>query len=108
MKKIDSYITFSYLSKKIAFGDSMLSRFASGRIHLVILANDIGLSQRKRFLDKTKYYNVPVIFYENKEYLANVLKKGSISALGIEDKNLASAILNIKEGDDYGEEKTKQ
>ena len=49
-----------------------------------------------------------MLFYENKEYLANVLKKGSISALGIEDKNLASAILNIKEGDDYGEEKTKQ
>ena len=106
-RKIDSYITFSYLSKKIAFGDSMLPKLARKTIYLVVLASDIGETQKKRFLDKSSYYGVPVIFYENKDYLGNILHKSSISALGIENKNLASAIIKTKEGDDYGEEKTK-
>lgn len=107
LNKIDSYITFANLSKNIVFGDSMLPLLARGKIHLIVLANDIGLSQRKRFLDKANFYKIPCVFYENKEHLGNILRKGSVSALGIEDKNLASAILNTKEGDDYGEEKTK-
>ena len=106
-QKINSYITFSYLSKKIAFGDSMLPKIAKNRIKLIILANDIGETQKKRFLDKATFYKVPVIFYRDKDYLGNILHKGSISALGIEDLNLASAIIKTKEGDDYGEEKTK-
>ncbi len=83
----------------------MLPKLSSGKIKLIILANDIGKTQRKRFLDKASYYNVPVVFYENKEYLGFLLRKSFVSALGIEDKNLASAILNLREGDDNGEEK---
>ena len=103
-KQFDSYITFSYLSKKISFGDSILPKLSNKKIHLIVLASDIGSSQKKRFLDKSKFYGVPVIFYQNKEYIGNLLHKSFISALGIEDLKLSKAIINLKEGDYYGEE----
>ena len=103
-KQFDSYITFSYLSKKISFGDSILSKLSNNKIHLIILASDIGSSQKKRFLDKSKYYKIPVIFYKDKEYIGSLLHKSFISALGIEDVKLTKAIINLKEGDYYGEE----
>lgn len=98
-QKIDSYLTFALLSKKIIFGEALINKLPSNRVHLIVLANDIGESQKKKFLDKAKFYNVSVLFYKSKEEIASLLHKGSVSALGILDSKLAKAILNAKEAD---------
>lgn len=96
-KKIDSYITFAYLSKKLVLGSSLLDLLSSNRVKLIILALDIGESQKKKFLDKAKFYNIPLIFYKTKDELADILHKGSVSCIAIKDTNLAKAILKEKE-----------
>ena len=77
----------------------MLNKLKDKKVYLVILANDIGVSQKKKFLDKATFYNVPYIFYKTKVELASLLHKGSISAFGILDSKLAKAITNAKEVD---------
>ncbi len=75
----------------------MIKKLSSKKVSLIILANDIGNSQRKKFLDKANFYDIPVLFYKTKEELASLLHKGSVSSLAILDKNLANAIKKEKE-----------
>ncbi len=106
-KKIDSYIVFSKLSKEISLSLSIIESLRKKRVQLIIIANDVGESQKKKFLDKANYYNVPYIFYETKAYLGMLLNKSAVSAIGIENTNLAKAILNQKEGDYNGKKEDK-
>lgn len=98
-KKIDSYIMFASLGKNIILGEATINQLSKKRIHLIILANDIGDSQKKKFTDKASYYNCPIIYYKTKEELALLLHKGSISCIGIKDLKLAQAIIKEKEVD---------
>lgn len=98
-KKIDSYLVFASLSKSIIYGEALIKKLPNKKIHLIILANDIGTAQKKKFLDKAEYYNVPLLFYKTKDEIALLLNKGIVSAFGITDKKLANAIIKVKEAD---------
>lgn len=96
-KKIDSYIVFASLSKNIILGEENIKLLARHKIYVLILANDIGASQKKKYLDKASYYHCPVHYYRSKDELASLLHKGSVSCIGIKDTKLAKAIIKEME-----------
>ncbi len=98
-QKIDSYLVFANLGKNLVLGETLIKLLPRKKIFLIILAYNIGESQKKKFLDKAKFYRIPLYFYKSKEELALLLHKGSISSLGIKDLKLAQAIKKEMEGD---------
>lgn len=54
-------------ARKIATGETVMKQLRSGKVKLVILANDMGENGKKKLLDKCSFYNVPYVFMECNE-----------------------------------------
>lgn len=54
-------------ARKIATGETVMKQLRSGKVKLVILANDMGENGKKKLLDKCSFYNVPYVYMEYNE-----------------------------------------
>lgn len=54
-------------ARKIATGETVMKQLCSGKVKLVILANDMGENGKKKLLDKCSFYNVPYVFMDCNE-----------------------------------------
>lgn len=54
-------------ARKIATGETVMKQLRSGKVKLVILANDMGENGKKKLLDKCSFYNVPYVFMDCNE-----------------------------------------
>lgn len=95
--KISTLIQFGYKAKKVVFGESVIMRMLTSRVKIMILATDVAPSQEKKYLDKAKYYNVPVIRYLSKADLGSLFLKEAVACIGIEDINMAKQIKKLSE-----------
>lgn len=84
-------------ARKYSFGETMLYDIKSHKVKLVVIANDIGESSKKKIIDKCNYYKVKYLILFDKEKMNSFFNK-NISAFGITDKNLTLKFLNNLEG----------
>ena len=70
-----------------------LDAIRNGSAMLVIIAEDASANTRKKFTDKSSYYQVPVAYYGTKAELGRAIGKDFRSVLGVCDAGLADAIV---------------
>ncbi len=70
-----------------------------GKCELVIAAEDMGQSNRRRIENKCREWDVPLIFYSDKASLSRSAGKKDMPVIGILDEGFAKAIVKIYGGD---------
>ena len=84
---------------KVSFGVfSTLKALDEGRAMLVVAASDIGQSNKRAIENKCSEYDVPLIFYSQKEQLSRACGKKDMPVAGICDEGLSEAIVKIYGG----------
>ena len=79
-------------SKKYVFGETLLLDIKTNKVELVLISEDIGLSSKKKIIDKCTSFNVNYLVCLDKSTLKDIFQK-DISSIGIKDKNLAQKFL---------------
>ena len=89
---------------KISSGEMMvLSDIRSFKSCLVLIAGDASEGTRKKFMDKSAYYEVPCRIYSTKEALAHAIGREVRSVISVNDEGLAGIILErLEEADSNG------
>ena len=83
-------------ANKYTFGDGLIAKIRQGKIYLVVISKDMGLTNKKKVQDKCQTYDVKYIEMLDKVTLNSLFNK-AISCFGITDENLAKKLLeNIK------------
>ncbi|ATZ21514.1 L7Ae/L30e/S12e/Gadd45 family ribosomal protein [Mesoplasma tabanidae] len=93
--KLLNAIGLAYNSAKLIKGEKLLDSIKRNKVKFVILSTDMGTSQKKKFSDKCKFYNI--------EFIDDVLTVDEISqacgsttivAIGVNDINIIKLIKN--------------
>lgn len=82
-----------YAANKVVKGEQLLEAIKKNKIQLVILATDMGASQKKKFKDKCMFYNVK--HYEDILLVEEISKScgnKTIVAIGFDDRNFIKLI----------------
>ncbi len=99
MHKLEGMIGLCVKAGRMAFGSEACTAFVrSGKMPLVIVAEDASENTKKRMQDKCTSYGTPLIFFGTVSSLAKCTGKGKVSVLGVRDTGFASAILKIYGG----------
>ncbi len=99
MHKLEGMIGLCVKAGRMAFGsEACESLVRSGRMPLVIVAEDAAENTKKRMQDKCKSFGTKLIFFGTVSSLAQSTGKGKVSVLGVRDTGFASAILKIYGG----------
>ena len=99
MHKLYGMIGLCVKAGRTAFGsEACESLVRSGKMPLVIVAEDASENTKKRMQDKCTTYGVKCIYFGTVSSLAKSTGKGKVSVLGIRDEGFASAILKIYGG----------
>ncbi len=107
MNKLISNLHMCIKARKIVSGESLLFQIKNQKVFLVLLAKDMGLTSKKKIMDKCQTYQIPFYSPFHRQQLEEIFKK-QIVAVGINDKNLAKKLIeNIKEGSGVYEEKNE-
>lgn len=93
--KIGTLLQFAYKANKLYFGESVIIRMLSRKVHVVVLAQDIADAQKKKYCDKAKYYQVPAVFYLPKADLGSLFGKNEVACVGVSDPSMAREILRL-------------
>lgn len=99
MHKLEGMIGLCVRAGRAAFGSEACEALVrSGRLRLVIVAEDASENTQKRMQDKCTTYGVPRISFGTTLSLAQCTGKGRVSVIGIRDEGFAAAILKIYGG----------
>ncbi|MDD6309308.1 MAG: ribosomal L7Ae/L30e/S12e/Gadd45 family protein [Clostridia bacterium] len=104
MHKMDGMIGLSVKAGKVVFGsEQAVMLLRTGRLPLIIIAEDASERTKKLIRDKSASFNGKWIAYGTVEALSRTTGKNRVAVLGIRDKGLAEAILKIYGGGTIGE-----
>lgn len=65
----------------------------ASQAYLVILASDASDNTKKKFTNMCAFYEVPIIFYSNKEEIGHFIGKEFRASVAVTDEGLARKIL---------------
>ena len=71
---------------------SVLEAVRHKKAELVIISEDASDNTKKKFSDKCSYYNVPMIFFGNKEVLGHAIGKDVRTSLAVLDEGFAKTL----------------
>lgn len=92
--KVLSYIGLATKAGKIASGEFMTEKTVKeGRACLVIVAQDASDNTKKMFTNMCSFYDVPIVFLQEKEELGHAMGKQFRASLAITDQGLSDAIM---------------
>lgn len=84
---------------KVSFGVFMTEKaLDEGRAKLVIAAEDIGQSNRRRIENRCSEWDVPLIFYSDKASLSRAAGKKDMPVAAVLDEGFSKAIVKIYGG----------
>ena len=87
-------IGIAHRARKICSGEMSVDKsIKNTEAYLVIVATDASDNTKKHFNDKCTYYDIPIVYYADKESIGNILGKEIRTSVAIEDEGLAQAIL---------------
>lgn len=93
-EKIHSYLGFCKRSRNLISGyNSCLYGLQRGKIHLLILTNDLSDNTTDKFIKLAKVQGIPLRIYGTKESMSEMTGEEERGIFGITDKNLSAAIL---------------
>ncbi|MDR0832466.1 MAG: ribosomal L7Ae/L30e/S12e/Gadd45 family protein [Bacillales bacterium] len=87
MDKILSFLGLLAKAGEIVYGEVLLNSIKSKKVYLVISALDTGKSNKKKYQDKSKFYEIDFYEYSTKEHLSKAVGKENCSVLGLKSKN---------------------
>ena len=90
--KVLSLISLATKAGRCASGE-FLTETKSGRAGLVVVAEDASENTKKKFRDMCEFYDVPIIFYSDKDTLGHAMGKQFRASLAILDEGFAKGIL---------------
>lgn len=100
-RKLISLISMSKKAGRLKAGEFAAEEaIASGKARLVIVAEDASDNTKKKFENKSKTMEVPIVFFGKKEELGAAIGKELTAGIAICDDGLAKAFLN-KYKDDW-------
>ncbi len=70
--------------------------------YLLIVSEDASENTAKQFKNKCKFYNVPVVFFGDKDSLGHAIGKDVRTSLAITDKGLSEALLKNLHAEQLG------
>lgn len=71
---------------------SVIEAVRHKKAELVIISEDASDNTKKKFSDKCSYYNVPMIFFGNKEDLGHAIGKDVRTSLAVLDEGFAKTL----------------
>lgn len=99
MNKLLATLGIARRANKISIGETLIKEIATKKVFLVVIASDASAGSIKMITNKCKYYNVEYVIILNKSDIARSISKSLVSAVGINDRNLAIKFkMNMKEG----------
>lgn len=91
--KVLSMLSIAAKSGSIASGEfSTEKAVKEGKAYLVIVASDASENTQKMFSDMTKFYEVPMYLYGDKETLGHFIGKEFRASLAVTNEGLARSI----------------
>lgn len=91
MDKRLSTIGLAYKAQKIVLGEEVLNQI--NKVKLLIIASNISIKSRERFLKKCDFYNIDYIDSFSCEELSKALGKKTIKVIGITDDGFKKSII---------------
>ena len=93
-----SMISLATKAGKTKSGEFMTEKeVKEGRAHLVIVADDASDNTKKKFTNKCKHYDVPILITSTKDILSSIIGKDNRSTFAIIDENFANKIHSMLE-----------
>lgn len=94
--KLKDYLGLCRLSNNLRYGSEIvLDLIKSKKARLVILSSGASLNTKKRFYDKTKYYNIPIIEIDNL-IINDVFSSLDVKVIAILNDGFKEQILKFK------------
>ncbi len=91
--KVYSLIGLSMRAGKVKSGEfAVLEAIRKKTAKLVIVTEDASDNTKKQFGDKCKYYEIPMIFFGDKESLGHAIGKDVRTSLAITDFGLSESL----------------
>lgn len=87
-------LSLAMKAKKVASGDQVLSAIRNNSAKLVLIASDASDNTKKRYSDKSKYYQVDYLIVDNCSKLSHAIGKHQRMYLAILDEGFAKVIKN--------------
>ena len=93
MNKTYAMIGLANKAGKLVSGeDAVRNGIRSGKVKLVILAEDASGNTTKRFTNSAAFYNIALVTWGLKEELGNSIGKSERSVIGITDENFSKSL----------------
>ncbi|TYQ13041.1 UNVERIFIED_CONTAM: ribosomal protein L7Ae-like RNA K-turn-binding protein [Acetivibrio alkalicellulosi] len=94
--KVYSFLGLARKANKLVSGDETCERFLNtGKVKLIIVAEDASDNTKKKFNDACKYRNIHIRFFGTKELLGKYIGKGINSVLAILDKGFSIRLMEM-------------
>lgn len=95
-KKISNLLGLAQRSGNLTSGEFSIAKpVKSGKIKLLIVANDVSDETNKQYYNMAQYYNIMLIKLFTKDELGNMIGKGYRAAVAVNDHGFAKAIINL-------------
>ena len=92
--KVYGLMGFAARSRNLVTGyNTCLKLIPSGKIKLLIIANDVGENTSQKLSQKCQSYNVPVVRYGTCEEISKATGKEDKGLFGLTDKGFAESIM---------------
>ena len=104
--KVLSTLSMAMKAGKLVSGETaVMNAVRSMTAALVIIAGDASDGTKKKFTDKTSYYEVPCRIYGTKDMLAHSIGKDMRSVIAVTDEGFAGSIIQrLEEADINGKQ----
>lgn len=108
--RVLSALSIAAKAGRISSGETaVLSDIRSFKSCLVLIAGDASGGTKKKFDDKSTFYEVPCYIYATKKELAHAIGKEERSVVSVNDEGLADKIIErLEEADLNGKQKDKR
>lgn len=92
--KVLSLTGLAVRAGKVVSGEfAVENAIKEGKAFLVIVTEDASDNTKKKFVDKSAYYHVPIAVFGTKETLGHAIGKEMRASLAVTDKGFAENIL---------------
>ncbi len=92
-KKVYSLLGLCMRAGKVKSGElAAMEAIRKRTAKLVIVSEDASENTTKQFTDKCKYYDVPIVFFGDKESLGHAIGKDVRTSLAITDTGLSESL----------------
>ena len=94
--KVLSLLGLATRAGDVVSGEFMVEKCVkSGKAQLVVVATDASENTRKSFTNMCSFYNVPIVFYSDRDSLGKCIGKEFRVSVAVRNEGFANGILKI-------------